>query len=475
MEKEEKDIVREESHQIPGGGKISHGEAVRHFSHQNSAWQPKVFVKTFGCQMNMRDSEIIREMLQEAGYAMAVSLEEADAVLFNTCSVRQHAEDRVIGNIRALAARKKINSDFKIGVLGCMAKRHGEMLFKEYPQVDMVVGPSDIYAVPELFGRVLSGEEKVIAVKNIKRPHKKVGNTYWDGGFSAFVNIMYGCNNFCSYCIVPYVRGREVSRPKNDIVNEIKELVDKGAREITLLGQNVNSYGKGLTNKIKFPELLEEVNKIEGVSRIRFTTSHPKDADKSLFRAIKDLDKVCESLHLPLQSGSNKILDLMNRKYTYEEYLDKIDLFRNMVPEAGLSTDIVVGFPSEKEKDHNLTRKAMQEIRYNSAFIFKYSPRAPALSSCLVDDVSEEVKKERNNELLEIQKKIAHKKNKALIGTLQEVLIEKVSRMSDKEMVGHARNNVSCVVEGDESLIGKLVQGEVVGASAYTLKVGLLK
>lgn len=292
----------------------------------------RIFLRTFGCQMNMRDSEIIWEVLLGAGYEMASSLESADVVLFNTCSVRQHAEDRVIGNLRKLAPRKKKNPEFKIGVLGCMGARHGEMLFKEYPFLDIVAGPSDIYSIREALERVFSAEDKVLAVKNKKRPRKKVGNVYWRGGFSAFVNIMYGCNNYCSYCIVPYVRGRELSRPKNDIIDEIKELVDKGAREITLLGQNVNSYGKGLTNKIKFPELLEAVNKIEGVSRIRFTTSHPKDADKSLFRAIKDLDKVCESLHLPLQSGSNKMLDLMNRKYTYEEYFDKINLLRSMVP-----------------------------------------------------------------------------------------------------------------------------------------------
>lgn len=405
-----------------------------------------------------------------AGYEMAASQEEADVVLFNTCSVRQHAEDRVIGNLCKLAARKKKDPEFKIGILGCMGARHGEMLLKEYPFLDIVAGPSDIYSIREALEKVFSGEDKVLAVKNKKRPRKKVGNVYWRGGFSAFVNIMYGCNNYCSYCIVPFVRGGEVSRPKNEIINEIKELVQKGAREITLLGQNVNSYGKGLTNKIKFPKLLEAVNKIEGVSRIRFTTSHPKDADKSLFRAIKDLDKVCESLHLPLQSGSNKMLDLMNRGYTREEYFDKIDLLRSMVPDVGLSTDIIVGFPSEKEKDFKATEKAMETIEYNSAFIFKYSPRSPAVSACLVDDVSEEVKKTRNNELLAIQKKISYRKNKELLGSRQEVLVEKMSRMSKDEMTGRARNNVSCVFPGDEGLIGQIVKVEVTGASAHTLK-----
>ncbi|MDP8299984.1 MAG: tRNA (N6-isopentenyl adenosine(37)-C2)-methylthiotransferase MiaB [Candidatus Tantalella remota] len=419
--------------------------------------------------MNYRDSEIIVGMLEEKGFEMVDDAGKADIVLFNTCSVRQHAEDRVIGNIQKLASRRKKDPNLRIGVLGCMAKRHGEMLFKEYPSVDIVVGPSNIYDIPDLLAKFTS-DEKILAVDKKKRPVKKDKSKRPAGVFSAFVNIMYGCNNFCSYCIVPYVRGKEVSRPKGVIVDEVKRLTGEGIKEVTLLGQNVNSYGRGLTNKITFPELLEAVNAVKGIERIRFTSSHPKDADKGLFRAMRDLDKVCESLHLPLQSGSNKMLDLMNRKYTYEDYAAKIELFRMMVPGAGLSTDIIVGFPSEKETDYNATKKAFEEISYNSAFVFKYSPRPPALSSCLVDDVTETLKKKRNNELLAVQKKISHEKNKAMEGTDQEVLVEGISRMSKKEVMGRTRNNTPCVFPGGEELIGQTVKVRVTGASPTTLK-----
>ncbi len=429
----------------------------------------KVFLKTFGCQMNERDSELIAGMLVAKGYEIVDDAGKADIVLFNTCSVRQHAEDRVIGNIQKLASRKKKDPNLRIGVLGCMAKRHGEMLFKEYPSVDIVAGPSNIYDIPDLLAKS-TADEKILAVDKQKRPVKKDKSNRGAGIFSAFVNIMYGCNNFCSYCIVPYVRGKEVSRPKGVIVDEVKRLAGEGIKEVTLLGQNVNSYGRGLTNKITFPELLEAVNAVKGIDRIRFTTSHPKDAGKGLFRAMRDLDKVCESLHLPLQSGSDKMLDLMNRKYTYEDYAGKIELLRTMVPGAGLSTDIIVGFPSEKETDYNATKKAIEEMSYNSAFIFKYSPRPPALSSCLVDDVTETAKKKRNNELLVIQKKISHEKNKAMIGSEQEILVEGISRMSTKEVMGRTRNSTPCVFPADEELIGQLVKVKVTDTSPTTLK-----
>ncbi len=433
----------------------------------------KIFIRTFGCQMNERDSELIAGMLIEKGHEIVDDMGKADIVLFNTCSVRQHAEDRVRGNLQKLASRRKKDPKLRIGVLGCMAQRHGELLFKEFPQVDIVAGPNNIYDVPDMIGKTMDSE-KVLAVNNKKHPVKRVKGEHRSGVFSAYVNIMYGCNNFCSYCIVPYVRGKEVSRPKNDIINEVKALAGRGFKEVTLLGQNVNSYGRGLTNKITFPELLEGVNGIKGIERIRFTTSHPKDAGKSLFRAMSELDKVCESLHLPLQSGSDKILDLMNRKYKYDDYRRKIDLLRKMIPDAGLTTDILVGFPSEKERDYRATRKALEEIRYNSAFIFKYSPRPPAISSCLVDDVDEETKKKRNTDLLSVQKGIALSKNREMTGTEQEVLVEGTSRMSDKELVGKARNNTSCVFPGDKSLIGQIVRVQIKGASPYTLKGELI-
>ncbi len=428
----------------------------------------KVFLRTFGCQMNSRDSELIGGMLAEKGFTITDNEDDADIILFNTCSVRQHAEDRVIGNIRKLASRKKKDPALKIGVLGCMAQRHGELLFKEYPQVDLVVGPSNIYDIPGLLAA--EGGGKLLAINNKKRPHDRTDPAYRGGIFSAYVNIMYGCDNFCSYCIVPYVRGKEVSRPKKDIIDEVKALASNGFKEVTLLGQNVNSYGKGLTNKITFPELLDAVSKVDGVERVRFTTSHPKDAGKDLFRAMRGIEKVCEHLHLPLQSGSDKLLDLMNRKYKMDDYRKKVELYREVVPGGGLTTDVIVGFPSEKEKDFQATLKALEDIKFNSAFIFKYSPRPPAVSACLVDDVPEDEKKRRNNELLNVQKKISHAINKSMTGSEQEVLAEGKSRMSDKELVGRTRNNTSCVFPGGEELIGKIVRVRITGASPGTVK-----
>jgi len=429
----------------------------------------RVFLKTFGCQMNERDSELIAGMLMDKGIEIVSEDSEADVILYNTCSVRQHAEDRVVGNLQRLAMRKKKRPELKIGVLGCMAQRHGELLMKEFPQVDIVIGPSNIYNLPELIDRVFN-DEKVLAVDNIRRPKKGVSPEYRTGTFSAFVNVMYGCDNYCSYCIVPHVRGREVSRPKKDIVKEIKMLRDRGFKEITLLGQNVNSYGKGQTQKINFTDLLEAANDINGIERIRFTTSHPKDAGKSLFRAMRDLDKVCEHIHLPVQSGSDKILDLMNRKYTVEEYRSRIDLLRSLVPGVAISTDIIVGFPSERQPDYEETYKVMEDIKYNSAFVFKYSPRPPAVSSFLVDDVSEDEKKKRNNELLELQKEISLSINKSMVGSIREVLVEGPSRMSDKELVGRTRNNTSCVFPGGDGLAGKIVNVRIKDSSPYTLK-----
>ncbi|MFH1878636.1 MAG: tRNA (N6-isopentenyl adenosine(37)-C2)-methylthiotransferase MiaB, partial [Candidatus Omnitrophota bacterium] len=434
----------------------------------------KVYIRTFGCQMNERDSEVIAGMLIEKGYEIVDAADKADVILFNTCSVRQHAEDRVAGNLRQLASRKKKDPGLRIGVLGCMAKRHGENMFRDFPQVDMVVGPGNMFEIPDLVPKIY-GSEKILAVKNDKLPRKKVSTGYMqEGSFSAYVNIMSGCDNFCSYCIVPYVRGREVSRSVGEIVSEIKYLADRGVKEVTLLGQNVNSYGKGLSSRKTFPDLLEAVNGIKGLKRVRFTTSHPKDADKSLFRAMRDLEKVCEYLHLPLQAGSDKILDLMNRKYTYCEYRKKIDLLRSMMPDAGLSTDIIVGFPSEKNADYRATRKALEEIQYNSAFIFKYSPRTPSFAATLVDDVTDEIKKKRNNELLEIQKEISSAKNRAMIGTEQEVLVEGRSRMSQDEVVGKTRNNTSCVFRGGEDLVGSAVRVLVRDASSFTLKAEMV-
>lgn len=286
--------------------------------------------------MNSRDSEIILDMLIQKGYGVADNEKDADVILFNTCSVRQHAEERVIGNLNKLLSRRKNDENLRIGVVGCMAERHADMLIKQYPQVDIVAGPNNIYDIPDLLERSMMSLERPVATGNIKRPRKDASKGHEKGALSAFVNIMYGCDNFCSYCIVPHVRGREISRKKKEILEEIWALADKGCKEVTLLGQNVNSYGKTLNSNTTFMDLLAGVNKIRGIERIRFVTSHPKDAGLTLFRAMRDIEKVCESLHLPLQSGSDKILDLMNRKYRYSDYLKKVESFRAMLPEGGI-------------------------------------------------------------------------------------------------------------------------------------------
>lgn len=433
----------------------------------------KVYIRTFGCQMNDRDSEIIAGLLKEKGYSFTENPDEADFVFFNTCSVRQHAEERVIGNIKRYGAIKKNKPNLRIGVLGCMAKRYGESLLNDYPEVDIVVGPGNIFDLADVMDRVFDSE-RIVLVDREKRPLRKDNPEHRTGIFSSYVNIMYGCDNYCSYCIVPFVRGREMSRPKRDILSEIRSLAERGFKEIVLLGQNVNSYGRGLTNKITFAGLLEEINAIEGIERIRFTTSHPRDAEKDLFRAIKDLDKVCENLHLPLQSASNRILDIMNRGYTYEDYKDKVAHLRELVAGVSLSTDIIVGFPSEKNYDFEITKEALEKIRFNSAFIFKYSPRPPALSSTFVDDVTEEDKKGRHKILMDIQKNVSYEKNKELIGSIQQVLAEGKSKMSDDELIGRTRNNTPCVFPSKEELVGRIVHVYIKDTSPTTLKGELM-
>jgi tRNA-2-methylthio-N6-dimethylallyladenosine synthase len=419
--------------------------------------------------MNERDSEIILSLLALRGYEKVENEAEADVILFNTCSVRQHAEDRVAGGLQKLLSLKKKKPGVRIGVVGCMAERHGDMLLKLYPHLDIVSGPNNIYDIPELLDRAMMSE-RVVATGNKKRPRKDASMGHKKGVLTAFVNIMYGCDNFCSYCIVPHVRGREVSRKKKEILEEIWALANNGCKEVTLLGQNVNSYGKTLNSKTTFPDLLEAVAKVRGIERIRFVTSHPKDAGMPLFRAMRDIDKVCGNLHLPIQSASDKILDLMNRKYRYADYLKKVEGLRKILPDAGLSTDIIVGFPSEKERDHLATKKALEEVSFNSAFIFKYSPRPPAMSACLEDDVPEEEKKRRNAELLAVQRNVSLRNNKELIGSIVEVLAEGESRMSREELVGRAGNNVSCVFPAPVSFVGNIVKLRVCGASPNTLK-----
>ncbi len=385
--------------------------------------------------MNNRDSEIVRGMLEEQGYTFVESHDKADIVIFNTCSVREHAEHRAV-SILASIARKKPRRIF--GLIGCVAQHRKEALFKTIPRLSFIAGPSNIYEVPKILKTIIypGGVTSLPPSPNCFRvrlqrtscsvpprgcrPVNYINPEYRESETHAYVNIIYGCDNFCSYCIVPYVRGKEVSRPVRDILKEIEELVSRGIREITLLGQNVNSYGQRTENReqrTEFVRLLERINGINDIRKINFMTSHPKDASMELFKAMRDLDKVDKHLHLPFQSGSNRILKLMNRGYTVEKYKELARSYRNLVPDAKLTTDIIVGFPSEKEEDFNKTKQVLQDLRFDSAYIFKYSPRPPAKSAEMTDDVPLGIKKRRNNVLLDLQKKISREKK------LEEILI----------------------------------------------------
>jgi len=362
--------------------------------------------------MNNHDSERVKDLLLQDGYVLTESSDEADVLLFNTCSVRKHAEDRVFGVVAALRNLKEKNPQVIFGILGCMAEAKRELIFKRLPHVDFLCGPSDLDNVPDVIERIKSGAGHIIYLEGHR--HKKIPGFSKDRRVAkhAYVKIMEGCSNYCSYCIVPYVRGEERSRPSKEILDEIEHLIDKGAMKITLLGQNVNSYGRNLKERIIFPELLRQIDKlVKGRAEVSFVTSHPKDAVLALFRAMADSKSISKRLHLPLQSGSNKILRKMNRGYTIEEYKKLVKEFRRLVKDSGLITDLMVGFPGEKEKDFENTLNAVKEIEFDAAYIFKYSPRPFTKAGEFKDDVSREEKERRHALLLEIQKGISVKKN----------------------------------------------------------------
>ncbi len=375
-----------------------------------SECQPKVFIKTFGCQMNNRDSEIIYGLMMDRGWRKVESPEEADCVLFNTCSVRHHAEQRAYSNMGMFAKLKRRRPKLILGFAGCTAEKDKDIVFERLPHVDFVSGPLNIYDIPQCVERVMNGEKRVLAVGKKVRPEHD-NPAYYEDKIRAYISISEGCDNYCSYCVVPYVRGRQRSRPKDAVINEIRLAAKEGISEITLLGQNVNSYGNDLENCYTFADLLQDAAKISGVKLIRFVTCHPKDTKEELFRAMRDIPKVHKHIHLPLQSGSAAMLKAMNRGYTPEHYLSLVEKLRKLIPDCNLTTDIIVGFPGETEQDFEDTFNMMEKIKFDSAYIFKYSPRSPAASSKLADIVSEETKKKRHAALLTLQKDISRKKH----------------------------------------------------------------
>ena len=415
-------------------------------------------IKTFGCQMNARDSEKILGILQTIGYEETDS-EQADLVLYNTCTVRENANNKVYGRLGYLHSQKKKNPDMMIGLCGCMMQEPEvvEKIRTSYRFVDLVFGTHNIYKFAELI--VAAFESKGMIVDIWKDTDKIVEDLPVERKytFKSGVNIMFGCNNFCSYCIVPYVRGRERSRDPKDIIREIERLVADGVVEVMLLGQNVNSYGKNLEHPMTFAQLLEEVEKIDGLERIRFMTSHPKDLSDELIEVLGKSKKICKHLHLPLQSGSSRILKEMNRHYTKEQYLELVKKIRAAVPDIALTTDIIVGFPGETEEDFLETMEVVKEVQYDSAFTFIYSKRTGTPAATKEDQVSPEVVKDRFDRLLHVVQEIGSQKAGALQGTVQKVLIEEINAQDEHLVTGRLSNNSVVHVPGGADLIGKIV------------------
>ena len=433
----------------------------------------KLFIETYGCQMNVADSEVVASVMGMAGYEVCGSLDEADAVFLNTCSVRDNAEQKIVNRLEALHALRRKGRRLVIGVLGCMAERVKEELI-EHHHVDLVAGPDAYLSLPDLIVQVELGHKAINVELSLTETYKDVIPQRMCGAhISGFVSIMRGCNNFCHYCIVPYTRGRERSRDVASILGEVRDLKARGYKEVTLLGQNVNSYchegSDGQT--VTFPDLLRKVAREATGMRVRFTTSHPKDMSDETLRVIAEEPNVCRHIHLPVQSGSDRILKLMNRKYTREWYLDRVAAIRRIVPDCGLSTDIFSGYCSETEEDHRMSLSLMRECAYDSAFMFKYSERPGTYASKhLPDDVPEEVKVRRLNELIALQNELSAESNRRCEGVVYEVLVEGVSKRSKEQLFGRTEQNKVVVFNRGTHRIGEFVNVKITGSSSATLK-----
>lgn len=424
----------------------------------------KVYIETYGCQMNLADSEIISGLMNTRGYNITSEIEDADIILLNTCSVREHAEERVIQRIKTLS-KLKSKKPFILGVIGCMAERLKEELFEIDYEIDLVLGPDNYRKLPEYINNI--EEQKKICDTQLSEIE-----TYSDiipsrdSTVTAWLPIMRGCDNYCSYCIVPFTRGKERSRSFNSIIDEAKYLIDKNYKEIYLLGQNVNSY---FDSDKDFSDLLSSVANLNENIRIRFMTSHPKDLSDKLIFTIKEHPNICKYIHLPFQSGSDRILKLMNRNYTKKDYLNLIDRIKNNIPDVSLSTDIIVGFPTETEQDFLDTLDIVNKVKFDSAFTFKYSPREGTIAYNFDDDISDEIKGDRLKRLIDIQQQISFESNNKLIGTIQTALIESYSKKSEKEFQGRLDNNKVTVFPGNGNFIGDLVNVKITKATSATL------
>ena len=431
----------------------------------------KYYIDTWGCQMNEEDSEKISGLLKGIGYIRTEIREESDIIIFNTCCVRENAELKVFGHLGALKALKRKNPDLIIVVTGCMMQQKGmpEKVMSKFPHVDIIAGSYNSYKLPEYIERVKIEGNSIVEVWDKEKDIIEGLPVDRKSDVKAFVTIMYGCNNFCSYCIVPHVRGRERSREPGNIINEIKGLISKGYKEITLLGQNVNSYGKGLNPKITFAELLRRVNEIEGLDRIRFMTSHPKDVSDDLILAMAECDKVCEHGHFALQSGSTQILEAMNRKYTREDYFNLVKRLRKAVPNIAITTDIIVGYPGETEEDFMDTLTLAEQVEFDSAFTFIYSRREGTPAAKYEDQIPDSIKHERFNRLVKVVNDSMAKKNKEYEGKIVEILVEGPSKNDDTKLMGRTRTSKLVNFDGSIDLVGKLVKVKITKAQSFSL------
>lgn len=438
---------------------------------------PLALTETYGCQQNENDTERIRGILSECGFEFTDNPQTADIIIYNTCAVRENAEQKVFGRLGILKHIKEQRRDLIIGLCGCMVQQDHitEKIKEKYSHVNLIFGTHALYKLPELLWGVLSENKKVVDIEDSDGyiaegiPVKREDDT------KAWVSVMYGCNNFCTYCIVPYVRGRERSRKSEDIINEIKELVNCGVTEITLLGQNVNSYGRDLDENIDFSDLLKKVNDIDGIRRIRFVTSHPKDFGDKLIDTMASCDKVCHQLHLPFQSGSNNVLKDMNRRYTKEEYLDKINRLKARIPDIALSTDVIVGFPTETNEDFEQTLDVLKKVEFDNIFSFIYSKRKGTPAAELDFVLSNDEIHKNFDMLLETQNEISLRKNLAFEGKTVEVLVDGESK-TDKDMLSGRMENTKIVnFKGDSSLKGKYVNVKITKAHTWSLNGELVK
>ena len=437
--------------------------------------EKRVYIETYGCQMNEHDSELMLRLLEGSFYSETKEPQEADLILINTCSVREKPENKVysaLGRFKELKEERGVI----IGVAGCVAQQEGVRLLKRVPYLDMVIGTQAIPMLPHLLKKIEATRERICEISfnengtYLKTPLPQ--NIL--AKVKSFVTIMQGCDHFCSYCIVPRVRGREKSRPSGEVVEEVRHLAERGVREVCLLGQNVNGYGRGVEGEMSFSELLYRISEIEGIERIRFTTSHPKDLSEELIEAFSNLSKLCEHIHLPFQSGSDRILKRMHRGYTTSSYLERIEHLRKRCPSIAITSDVIVGFPGEEEEDFNQTLDLMKKVQFDDLFSFKYSTRRGTSAAEFNDQVEEKVKQERLAILQEIQNEITLQKNQALEGMVEEILVEGRSKQSDRDVIGRTRSKKIVNVEGDLNLFGKLVPVQIKKAYPHSLRGEIL-